>query len=142
MPAVITSLQIKILQVISGLVSVSSTLTYYYYVDVLLPQTDSLGNAAIYGVYYTPFNSVIQSCSNYMNLANLPSISQPIVLNNLQINGVTLNYYSDISFNVQFSQSRPNLLPTSKIIISFSNVITTSKSTCSIWKPQNYIYLQ
>jgi len=104
---------------------------------VILPQTDSLGVSPLnYGSAYAPYSSLVSSCSNIMNLVSIVAVNQVIILSNILVHGVALNYLADITFDVQFSTSRINLLSSSKITIQFTGAITTALTTCSLWKPE------
>lgn len=123
--------------------SVSSSLTYFYSYQVLLPQTDGSGTiAAFYGSTFSPFNSLVASCNSIFSLINLAAVNQNILVSNIAVTAVALNYLSDISFNVQFSPSRLNLMTSSQITIKFTNAVTTGLSSCAVWTPQTHPFLQ
>lgn len=141
-PMTIMSLKVNIWLLVSGAVTVVPLNTYYYTVDVKLPQADSLGNAVTYGTVYSPFSSTIASCSYTFNLINSAATNQPIIINNISATAVALSYLADLSFNIKFSIARPDIISSSEIDIQFVNALTTSTTTCSLWSPQNYIFLQ
>jgi hypothetical protein len=116
--------------------------TYYYSISVRLPQTDGLGNPAIYGASYSPYFSEAAACSNNLNLISAAALNQPIIISNVTSNAIALGYLADISFTIKFSLTRADILSSSEIDIQFSNAVTTSTTTCSQWTPQNYIFLQ
>jgi len=123
--------------------SVSSSIPYSYSYKVLLPQTDGTGSIPLfYGVLFSPYSSIISSCSNIFNLMTLSALNQSIAVSNITISGIVLNYLCDISFDVQFSTSRINLMTSSQITIQFTNAVTTSLTSCSIWTPQMFSFLQ
>jgi hypothetical protein len=138
----ITSLQIGVWVSLSGAVTASAFNTYYYTINVQLPQTDASANPSVYGSAYSPFASVASSCSNILNLVNVGSTNQLITISSITSNGVALNYYSDISFNAKFSTSRTDILSSSDIDITFVNAVTSPITSCSLWTPQNYIFIQ
>jgi hypothetical protein len=123
--------------------AVSVSLSYFYSYQVLLPQTDGSGTIALfYGSTFSPFSSLVASCSNMFSLINFTAVNQNIVLSNMSVSAVALNYLSDISFNVQFSTSRLNLMTSSQITIKFTNALTTALSSCAVWTPQLFPFLQ
>jgi hypothetical protein len=141
-PLTIMSLRLNLWLLVSAAVTVVPLNTYYYTVDVKLPQSDGSGNAVIYGTAYSPFSSIIASCSYTFNLISSPPINQPIIINNISTTAIALGYLADLSFNIKFSIARPNIIASSEIDIQFVNAVTTSATTCSLWSPQNYIFLQ
>lgn len=127
----------------AGAATVTVGTMYTYSLEIITPQTDSMGiSSKFYGVLYSPFSGTAETCSNLLSLSNLAPINQNIVLSNISVSGIALNYYSDVIFDVQFSNSRIVLLPTSTITIQFTNIITTFKTSCLFWTPQKYPFLQ
>lgn len=141
-PLTIMSLNINLWLLVNGVITVVPLSTYYYTVDVKLPQTDHLGKAVPYGTAYSPFSSTTTSCSYTFNLINSFATNQPIVLNNISATAIALSYLTDLSFNIKFSIARPDIISSSEIDIQFGNAITTSTTTCSVWSPQDYIFLE
>jgi hypothetical protein len=138
----IMSLQINVWIIVSGTTSVVPLTAYYYSIDVVLPQTDTLNNAALFGTLYSPYFSSVSSCSNSMNLINTPGLNQPIIITNITATAVAFAFLADLSFNVKFYLTRADILSSSEIDILFTNAVTSSITTCSLWSPQNYVFLE
>ena len=136
------SLRANVWLTVSGAVSVMALSSYYYSINIRLPQTDSSNNAAILGTLYSPFLSDVATCSSTVSLVNLPALNQPILINDISSTAISLGYLADLSFTVKFSLTRPNIIASSEIDIQFTNALTTPTTTCTLWNPQNYTFLQ
>lgn len=138
----VTSLQVSLWVSPSAVSTVSPLSTYYYSLSMLLPQTDASSNPAFYGSLYSPYTSTASSCSNYINLMNVAATNQVIFITPITSNAVSLNYYADLTFNLKFSTARSNLLSSSAIELTFANSVISSITTCSVWSPQTFIFIQ
>lgn len=109
-PLTIMSLRISIWLLVNGVATVVPLNTYYYTIDVKLPQSDGSGNAVVYGSSYTPFSSIAASCSYTFNLISSTATNQPIIINNISATAISLGYLADLSFTAKFSIARLNLI--------------------------------
>ena len=80
--------------------SVVATASYSYSVAVVLPQTDALNMPAFYGLSYTLYSSTIESCSSLLTLSSITATVQPIILTDLQIRAISLNYLCELSWSL------------------------------------------
>lgn len=91
-----------------------------FYVNIYLPFTDSgTSQASFTGTLFTPYSSLIASCSNPFTYSSVNS-QEYIYLSEPKLTGISSSYYSSISFKASFSNSRTTLFDTSILQITFS----------------------
>jgi hypothetical protein len=76
----------------TAVASVSPTTTYYYSVNVVMPQSDNTALPAYYGTLFAPYSSTIAVCSSTLSLLSMAATGQPMILSGLQVRGIALNY--------------------------------------------------
>lgn len=86
------SLDVSIFVSAAGVASVSPTATYYYSVNVLLPQSDNLALPVYYGMMFAPYFSTVAVCSSLLSLFTISATGQSIILSTLQLKAISLNF--------------------------------------------------
>ena len=72
--------------------TVSPITTYYYSVNVIMPQTDISALPVYYGSLYAPYSSTIATCSSILSLLSVAATGQSIVLANLHVRAIGLSF--------------------------------------------------